>query len=39
MNREEEAGDEAEEGDGFEGEVCYSITHKVQFSVNCQIIS
>ena len=34
-----EAGDEAEEGDGFEGEVCYSITHKVQFNVNCQIIS
>ena len=31
--------DEEEEGDGFEGEVCYSITHKVQFNVNCQIIS
>ena len=25
--------------DGFEGEVCYSVTHKVQFNVNCQIIS
>ena len=25
-----------EEGDGFEGEVCYSVTHKVQFNVNCQ---
>ena len=34
-----EVGDEAEEGDRFEGEVCYSITHKVQFNVNCQIIS
>ena len=32
-------GDEAEEGDGSEGEVCYSVTHKVQFNVNCQIIS
>ena len=28
-----------EDGDGFEGEVCYSVTHKVQFNVNCQIIS
>ena len=37
--RGEEAGDEAEEGDGVESEVCYSITHKVQFNVNCQIIS
>ena len=35
----EEAGDEAEEGDGVESEVCYSVTHKVQFNVNCQIIS
>ena len=26
----EEAGDEAEEGDGFESEVCYSVPHKVQ---------
>ena len=33
------AGDEAEEGDGVESEVCYSVTHKVQFNVNCQIIS
>ena len=32
-------GDEAEEGDGVESEVCYSVTHKVQFNVNCQIIS
>ena len=35
----EEAGDEVEEGDGFESEVCYSVTHKVQFNVNCQMIS
>ena len=35
----EEAGDEAEEGDGVESEVCYSVTHKVQFNVNCQMIS
>ena len=28
-----------EEGDGFESEVCYSIPHKVQFNVNCQMIS
>ena len=34
-----EAGDEAEEGDGFESEVCYSVIHKVQFNVNCQMIS
>ena len=33
------AGDEAEEGDGFESEVCDSVPHKVQFSVNCQMIS
>ena len=30
-----EAGDEAEEGDGVEREVCYFVTHKVQFNVNC----
>ena len=36
---EHEAGDEVEEGDGFESEVCYSIPHKVPFNVNCQIIS
>ena len=35
----EEAGDEAEEEDGVESEVCYSVTHKVQFNVNCQMIS
>ena len=35
----EEVGDEAEEGDGVESEVCYSITHKVQVNVNCQMIS
>ena len=35
----EEAGDEAEEGDGVESKVCYSVTHKVQFNVNCQMIS
>ena len=38
----EEAGDEAEEGDGVESEVCYSVmhkVHKVQFNVNCQKIS
>ena len=29
-------GDEAEEGDGFEGEVCYSITHKMQFNVTAK---
>ena len=34
-----EVGDEAEEGDGFENEVCNSVLHKVQFSVNCQMIS
>ena len=28
-----------EEGDGFESEVCDSIPHKVQFSVNCKMIS
>ena len=33
------AGDEVEEGDGFESEVCDSIPYKVQFSVNCQMIS
>ena len=27
-----------EEGDGFENKVCDSIPHKVQFSVNCQMI-
>ena len=26
-----EVGDEAEEGDGFKSEVCYSIPQKVQF--------
>ena len=31
-----EAGDE---GDGVESEVCYFVTHKVQFNVNCQMIS
>ena len=35
----EEASDEAEEGEGFESKVCDSISHKVQFSVNCQMIS
>ena len=35
----EEAGDKVEEGDGVESEVCYSVTHKVQFEVNCQMIS
>ena len=35
----EEAGDEAEEGDAVESEVSYSVTHKVQFNVNCQMIS
>ena len=35
----EEVGDEVEEGDGFESKVYYSIPHKVQFNVNCQIIS
>ena len=35
----EEAGDEAEEGDGVESKVCYSVMHKVKFNVNCQIIS
>ena len=39
MRASEEAGNEAEEGDGFEREVCYSIPHKVQFNVNCQMIS
>ena len=34
-----EAGDEAEEGDGVESEVCYSVTNKVQFNVNYQMIS
>ena len=34
-----EVDDEAEEGDGVEIEVCYSMTHKVQFNVNCQMIS
>ena len=35
-----EVGDEAEDGDGVvESEVSYSITHKVQFNVNCQMIS
>ena len=33
-----EAGDEAEEGGGFESEVRYSIPHKVQFNVKCQMI-
>ena len=27
------------ERDGVESEVCDSITHKVQFNVNCQMIS
>ena len=31
----EEASDEEKERDGVESEVCYSITHKVQFNVNC----
>ena len=35
----EEASDEAEEGDGFESEIWYSVTHKVQFNINCQMIS
>ena len=35
----EEVSDEAEERDGVESKVCYSITHKVQFNVNCQMIS
>ena len=35
----EEASDKAEEGEGFESEVCYSITHKVQFNANCKMIS
>ena len=35
----EGVGDEAEEGDGVESEVWYSVMHKVQFNVNCQIIS
>ena len=35
----EEVGDEAEEGDGFESKVCDAIPHKVQFNVNCQMIS
>ena len=35
----EEASDEAKERDGVESEVFYSITHKVQFNVNCQMIS
>ena len=35
----EEVSDEAEEGDGFESEVGYSVIHKVQFNVNCQMIS
>ena len=34
-----EVGDEAEEGDRVESEVCCSVTHKVQFNVNCQMIS
>ena len=34
-----EVGDEVEEEDGFESEVCYSVIDKVQFNVNCQIIS
>ena len=28
-----------EEGDGSESEVCDSVPDKVQFSVNCQMIS
>ena len=35
----EEASDEAEERDGVESEVCYSVTHEVQFNVNCKMIS
>ena len=38
VEKSEEAGDEVEEGDGFESEVCYSVPHKVQFNVNCQMI-
>ena len=34
-----EAGDEVEEGDGFESKVCDSVPHKVQFSITCQMIS
>ena len=34
-----EVSDEAEEGDGSESEICYSVTHKVQFNCNCQMIS
>ena len=34
-----EVSDEAEERDGVESEVCDSITQKVQFNVNCQMIS
>ena len=35
----EEVSDKAEEGDGFESKVYYSITHKVQFNANCKMIS
>ena len=35
----EEVSDEVEEGDGFESEVCDSVSREVQFSVNCQMIS
>ena len=34
-----ETSDEAEERYGVENEVCYSVTHKVQFNVKCQMIS
>ena len=35
----EEVSDEAEERDGVESEVCDSVTHKVKFNENCQMIS
>ena len=34
-----EVSDEAKERYGVESEVCDSVTHKVQFNVNCQMIS
>ena len=34
-----EVSDEVEERDGVESDVCDSVTHKVQFNVNCQMIS
>ena len=35
----EEVSDEVKKRDGVESEVCDSVTHKVQFNVNCQMIS